>query len=328
MRIRNLAIAGLLAVTQAQMAFSAQILGPPIESLQNAADRVRIVIAKAGQSPGPGKASFSVLEALSGGGPDELVLRMNPDTSENVHPGEAYIAAWSYLRRNRGVVGGWEEDPEGPSLVPVIGLGSDALFEATPEMQLLFSPGAVSDPQKSAQITDALLVQMERDHELSRGLVIMELYLRKDLAGAMNAGQGEKLKGVIQTAELSPQHRDILLRAALNVPAESTSPWLAEEFRRLIIRHGSHYDLGSFIPGLVRTAARGLMQAGQPSDVELLDLLLYSNNPGVTQAALEAMDELDAEVALTRSIRALERGWVQGDSRLYLERYIARQRQG
>ena len=103
-----------------------------------------------------------------------------------------------------------------------------------------------------------------------------------------------------------------------------TTPWLAEEFRKTIILHGSQYDLGSFVPGLVRTAARGLQQTGERSDVELLNMLLYSNNPGVSEAALDAMDHIDPGNAVVKAELAIERGWIHSETRFNLQRYISR----
>ena len=58
----------------------------------------------------------------------------------------------------------------------------------------------------------------------TRGLVIMELYLREDLIDGMTPAQVETLRDLLQTADLSPQHSDLLFRAALQLAPEKASP--------------------------------------------------------------------------------------------------------
>jgi hypothetical protein len=139
----------------------------------------------------------------------------------------------------------------------------------------------------------------------------------------MNTSQADVLKSILQAQAIDPQHRDLILRTASRLPQDLTSPWLGEEFRKIIIEHGTQYDLSSFVPGLVRTAARGLQQAGEKTDIELLSTLLYSNNPGVSKAALAAMDHLDPGAAVVKAEQAIGRGWIHNETRFALERYLS-----
>ena len=313
---------GLLMLAMMQSAIAARRLGPPVEELQTDPNHTRIVIAVAREKAESNRILFSISNRLSGEAPEEVLLQTNEETFAGVVAGRSYVVAWTYLRRNRGVPGGWEEDPDGPSIVQVMGLGSTALFEDTPQIRLLFSPAAYAGPEGAEQQLDALLAQMQREDFRSRGLVITELYLRPDLTEIMNPSQGELLKIVLQTQALDPQHQDFLLRSALRLPQDLTSPWLGEAFRKIIIQHGTQYDLSSYVPGLVRIAARGLSQTGGRADIELLSILLYANNPGVAKAALAAMDHLDAGVTVVKVQQAIERGWIHGESRRALTRYL------
>jgi hypothetical protein len=135
------------------------------------------------------------------------------------------------------------------------------------------------------------------------------------------------MRTILQTESLNPQHLDFLLRSAIRLPQEKSSPWLAEEFRRVIIENGTRYDLSTFVPSLVRTAARGLRLSGTPADIGLLSILLYSNNPGVSKAALESMDHLDRQATVARAERAISRDWIHGETRRILGNYL-RQTQG
>jgi len=316
-------VIGLFVLAMMQPALAAKRLGPPIEHLQSEPDRIRIVVAVASEKSEPPGILFSISERLSGEAPEEVLLRTDEETFADVETGRSYVVAWSYMRRNRKVIGGWEKDPNGPSTVSLLGMGTTTLFEDTPEIRYLFTPGLNTDSEDSTQQTDALLAQMQQQDYRSRGLVIAQLYLRPDLTEHMTPSQGEALKAVLQTKTLDPQHRDFLFRSALRVSPDLTSPWLAEEFRKTIIQHGTQYDLRSFVPGLVRTAARGLSQTGGPDDIELLSSLLYANNPGVAKAALGTMDHIDAGATLEKAQQAIERGWVQSESRRALLAYIS-----
>ena len=313
---------GLLILAMMQPALAAKRLGPPIEDLQSDPDRIRIVIAVAVKKAESPRILFSVDERLSGEAPDEVLLRTDEETFAYVVAGRSYVVAWSYMRRNRRVVGGWEKDPDGPFTVQLMGLGSTALFEDTPDTRFLFTPGAMDESGNSGQQIDALLAQIQREDFRSRGLVISELYLRPDLTEQMNQSQAEALKAILQAQALDPQHRDYLLRSALRLPQDLTSPWLGEEFRKIIIEHGAQYDLSSFVPGLVRTAARGLQQTGAPSDIDLLSILLYSNNPGVSKAALATMNHIDPGATVVKAEQAIERDWIHDETRQALKRYL------
>lgn len=312
----------VLAIVATLPELMAKTLGPPIEDLVGAPERVRIVVAEAREKPGPEKITFAVGERLSGEAPDEVVLRTDAATHAEVVIGESYVVAFSYLRKERMFREGWEEDPEGPSIVKTMGLATTALFDATPTVKYMLSPGATTDPDGAGRLTDALLEQIAQPDKRARGLAIEELFLRKDLTGRMDATQAAKLKAALQTAELDPRHHDWLLQAALRVSPDLTAPWLGEELRRIIITNGTQYDPHTFIATLVRTAAEGLSTAGNPSDVELLSLLLYASHPGVAKGALAAMVHLDEAAARRKAEQALARGWILDETRRVLTRFL------
>ena len=322
MRTRHDLLSAFLLLATVSPELLAKALGPPVEDLLGASERVRIVVANAREKTGPDKIRFDVSERLSGEAPDEVVIRTDERTFADVTVGTSYVVAFSYLRKDRMFRKGWEEDPEGPSTVSTMGLGTTALFEATPELKYLFSAGADSNPDGAARLVDALLDVVAQEDTRGRGLAVEELSLRGDLTGQMEAAQAEKLKSVLQDVELGPRHHDLFLQAALRVSPELTTPWLFEELRRIIIWHGTQYDLGTFVPTLMRTAALGLKEAGDPSDIGLLSLLLYANHPGVSKAALASMAHLDRAAAAAKADQALDRGWILDETRGALTRFL------
>ena len=316
-------LSGLLTMAAMQSALAAKRLGPPIEDLQSAPERIRIVVAEARGKPEKGKIEFAITERLTGEAPDEVVLRTDEQSYNDVTVSESYVLAWTYMRRNRRGIGGWEEDPEGPSTVNVLGLGSTALFEGTPEMRYLFGTGVAADPAAADRVIAALLTQMRREDHRSRGLVITELYLRKDLTEKINADQAKVLQEILQAKDLDYQHRHLLYDTAVRIDPALTSPWLAEDMRKTISQHGTEYDLRSFVPSLVISAAEGLQQLGNAGDIELLNTLLYANNPGVSKAALAAIDHFDSQAAAARAEQALKSGEIHPETRQAMTRYLA-----
>ncbi len=318
--MRNLVwlICGLMLLTPMQLLNAAARLGPPIEDMQSHPERTRIVIAEAMKKPESSKIWFSISEQLSGDSPDKVLLRTDEETFADVEVGRSYVVAWTDMRKNRRLVAGWEKHPDGPFVVSLMGMGSTALFEDSPEIRFLFAPVS----QGVEQQIDALLAQMYREDFRSRSLVISQLYLRPDLTEKMSPSQVEALKKVLQLQELDPQHRDFIIRSAMRLSQDQTAPWLAEELRRIIIFSGTQYDLASFVPSLVRTAARGMGQAGQQTDIDLLSTLLYANNPGVSKAALDSMDQLDSKAARVKFEQAMSRDWIHKETRNYLVRYF------
>lgn len=316
-------LAGLLALAVTQSTLAAKRLGPPIEDLQSTPDRIRIVVAEAKDKPEKGKIRLAITERLIGEAPVEVVLRTDQDSYFDVKPGQSYVVAWTFMRRNRGVIGGYEEDPAGPSTVTVLGLGATTIFEGTPELRYLFSPGVVTDPDAANRVIDALLTQMRRPDYRSRGLVIAELYLRKDLTEKVSPEQATALQEILQDKELDTQHRQLLYDTAVRIEPALTSPWLAEDMRRAIQQHGTEYDLRSFVPSLVISATEGLQQLGNAGDIDLLGTLLYANNPGVSKAALAAIDHFDREKAVAMTQQALEKGGIHSETRNAMNRYLA-----
>jgi hypothetical protein len=315
-------LSGLLFLAMMQPALAARPLGPPIEELQSSPEMTRIVLAVAGEKEESPRIRFKISERFSGESPDELVLRMDKDTFADVNVGQSYVIAWTDMRKVRLLREGYEKDPDGPSIVKVRGLVSTALFEDSPEIRFLFTPSDSSSTQDAAEEINALLAQMLRDDYRSRDLVAGELVLKPELSKQMNRLQAGRLKQVLQTPGLSAQHRDYILQSALRLPEELRSPWLGEEYRRVIILHGTQYDLNSFVPGLVKNSATGLGRVGDQDDIELLSILLYANNPGVARAALASMDHFDSPAATAKAELAINRGWIHSQTRRVLEKYL------
>ena len=141
---------GLLILVMMQSLNAAQRLGPPIEDLQSEPDRTRIVIAVASEKAKSPRILFTISERLSGEAPDEVLLRTDEETFADVEVGRSYVVAWSYMRRNRRVVGGWENDPAGPFTVQLKGLGSSAVLTIPRKSGSCSLPARLTSPETAA----------------------------------------------------------------------------------------------------------------------------------------------------------------------------------
>ena len=322
MRALTWFVSAMILFAAMQTANAARPLGPPVEELLRDPGRIRVAAVVAADTSASSQLKFTVIEQISGDSPDELSLRANQDTAADVVAGGKYIIAWTDQRKVRLLREGYEKDPDGPSIIQVRGLSSQALYEDSPEIRFLFTsrakPGSLDAPQQ----IDALLKQAQREDNRSRDLVVGQLYLSPELGGQMSREQADKLMNILQSDGLSAEHRDYLLQVALRLPGELRSPWLGEEFRKVIILHGTQYDLTTFVPGLVKTSATGLRQTGEAADIALLSLLLYANNPGVSKAALATMDHFDKQLTMKNAQEALKRGWIHIQTRRALEQYL------
>ncbi|NNK38710.1 MAG: hypothetical protein HKP03_09530 [Xanthomonadales bacterium] len=315
-------VCGVFLLATTQSAFAAKPLGPPIEEMLASPELTRVAAGVAREKLEPPRVRFEITDRFSGESPDELALRLDDQTYSDLTVGQTYIFAWTDQRKVALLRKVHEIDPDGPSVVSVRGLSTKALYEDSPEIRSLLTPRNMSSADDAAREIDALLAQMKREDVRSRDLVVAQLFLKPELSGQMSRAQADTLRQVLNMPGLSAQHRDNLLQSALRMNEELRTPWLAEEYRRVIILHGARHDLNSFVPGLVKNSAKGLGQIGEPADVELLSILLYANNPGVARVALRSMDRLDRAAAVARAEQAVERGWVAKQTRRELEKYL------
>lgn len=311
---------GFFLVLLMQPVFAARPLGPPVEELLRRPETAPVVAAIASDKADPPWIKFLVSERFSGESPDQLILRVDEDTFSNVKVGESYVLAWTELRLAPLLRDGYEQDPEGASIIKIRGLETKAIFQDSIDIRFLLTsrePSGDTGPE-----TDALLALMLSDDPNSEDLAAAQFLLKPKLTGNINSSQVEGFQKVLDRPALGAQNRNFLLQSALRMPADLSSPWLAEEYRKVIIFNGTQYDLLSHVPGLVMNSVRGLGVVGERQDIGLLNVLLYANHPGVAEAALKSMDKFDPEATRIAAERALDRGWIIKTTRLTLDRYL------
>jgi hypothetical protein len=279
------------AVIAAAPAYAARPVAPPLTELTRNYNFV--LVAEAESRDEGNRIAFRRVENLSTESGPVVNVRMNDKAYANVKLGTTYIVAYTTVTSNPQFREAKYLDPEGPRLLDVRGLGTPALFEPTPQLRFLFQSARAEKPPPDRAVLDALLAQMARPDHASRTLVILEFYLRPALHALINEADAKTVRQTIADTGLDTELRSFLLEAALHFPASAKATWLADAYRDVIASSGAQYDLASHVPGLVRTAVRGLRVVGDATDVQRLAPLLLSNAPAVATAALETMDALD-----------------------------------
>ncbi|RMH21727.1 MAG: hypothetical protein D6696_05145 [Acidobacteria bacterium] len=315
-----------LTALAASRAGAAPRLGPPSLYLQDEPHRVAVVEARGVVDDG--RAAFVRRQLLLGDRaeeemPPELVVRMGPEALAAIEIGRTYVLGYTRLRpaaRQRRV---YEEDPLGPSVVALPGVG-DALLDDTPAIRRLVTTPAEGD----RRTLEAVLDQLARPGALSQRFAAAELLLRRELQELVTAADVKRLQAVLAAPELDPMAHDVLLRAAEPLAARFGGEWLAEDCRRVLKAHGTELDLHSFVPSLVLTAARILGKVGNRDDVPLLARHLLSNNPGVAKAALPSMAALDPVATGERVRELVARDDLLAETRRVLERYLNQRAEG
>ncbi|HYH47276.1 MAG TPA: hypothetical protein VEG34_16465, partial [Thermoanaerobaculia bacterium] len=241
-----------------------------------------------------------------------------------VRPGAVYVLGFSSYLRYARFPAQKGDDPEGPKVIDLPGVGP-ALFEDSPAVRQL-----VRAPQLSAaEVRNAALAQLARPDRRSRRLAAFELFFRPPVRAAFTAQHADQLAVVLNGTTLQPLEpltHDFLLRAAALLPAPLQGSWVTSAARRAAAAQESpQLDLSSPVPALLNTALRLLTDSRRPDDAALAARFLTANNAAVAEAALKVVEKLAPGTALDHVERALQQPGLADDTRRLLERFRKRQ---
>lgn len=301
---------------------AARSLGPPSKLL--AADRNFVAVVTAAKEVAPNRFRFDKREDLVGVAPAQVEVRLTGVEPGEVRPGAVYVLGFSSYLRYARFPAQKGDDPEGPKVIDLPGVGP-ALFEDSPAVRRL-----VRAPQLSAaEVRDAALAQLARPDRRSRRLAAFELFFRPPVRAAFTAQHADQLAVVLNGAPLEPLEpltHDFLLRAAALLPAPLQGSWVTSAARRAAAAQESpQLDLSSPVPALLNTALRLLADSRRPDDAALAAHFLAANNAAVSEAALKAVEKLAPGTALDHVERALQQPGLADDTRRLLERFRTRQ---
>ncbi len=319
----RLCLAFLASLLATSVAFAAKPLPAPTDVMLRGHNQLALVQVQA--KPAADKLRVTALEQLHGETPAELEVRGDAQVFANLKIGQKVILSYSTLRKNPLLRDVREIDPEGAKATTLVLLRSVVLGDSPDLRILLERPGKEAKEGAHQELArrhlKALLRELNHPTAANRRLAVAEFFTRSDLRELIESRHHRQLAQALDNQDLALDAKDFLLRGVLLLPVAKRGSWLAKASRRIIDTTEPQLDLTTSAPALAQAAAWALRDGGKRRDAQRLDKLLYSNNPGVAKAALEAMDQLDPERALEGVQRALKSDDLQAEARRVLGIY-------
>ncbi|MEM7588222.1 MAG: hypothetical protein AAF560_32840, partial [Acidobacteriota bacterium] len=214
-----------------------------------------------------------------------------------------------------------EVDPGGYRVVMILA-GGPALLDDSAHVRLLFEAPKADPKPAPEELLQAALAAAGSDDARTRSFAILELSLRPEWLALMDADDAKLIQGYLASGELAPDSKNVLFELAAKLPAKLRDPWLAEEARHTLDALQPEFDLTTFVPRLAKTVLGILEEQGGEADSARVAPFLAANNPGVVEAALEALDRVDAKLARERAKAVLEQRDLHAESRRLLSEYL------
>ena len=318
-RLSTCALSLAIALAVAGAAHAATELKAPVKMLMKGHNRVAVLQAAAKKSDS--QIAFKSHKTLYGEPLSEVTLRLDETTYSEVEIDQTYVVAFSNIRRNFRFRELREVDPAGFRVLTILG-GGPALLDDSPAVRLLFEADRAKELPPSADRLAAALTTLTSDDDRTRTFGALELSFRPEWIEQMEAEHVASLRRSLRDTRFGPNLRDRLLEVANKLPDARKRPWLAEETRRTLGTLEPQFDLTTFFPRLAVTAITILGAQGNKTDASLVAQFLEANNPGVVEAALEALDELDPDLARSRAAVVLKRQDLHAESRRVLTEYL------
>lgn len=307
----------LALVLSASQVQAAKLVQPPSQQLETEENIVAVVSVLA--MPEPVKLTVKAEQMLHGESFQQQTVKLDATSAGAAKVGERYVLAFSWLSKDPLTRGkGWVKNAEGPEAVGFTEVAT-ALLPVHPALIDLLALDM--EPSNDSARIDASLSLLADDNYKLRYLASLELLLTPRLATVFSASQRDQLKAVLMKPGYAPEHRDLLYRLALTLPAPLQQEWLAELARKELQTLGSQYDLVSRVPSLAKVATQVLRDHGNADDAAVLGGLLRSNAPGVAKMALQALVKLDKAASEAGLTAALADQQLPSESRRAFEQY-------
>ncbi|MEM9386195.1 MAG: hypothetical protein AAGA68_14115 [Pseudomonadota bacterium] len=292
------ALIAILGLVSLPHAYAARPVQPPLtEFTTNPYNQV--MAGRVVEKIAPNKVRLERQVAYAGDVAASVILRIeDEETFAEVREGQSYIIAFSYFTSDPQFRESKYEDPEGPRMIRLRGLGTSALFEDTPETRFLFESASGEAQPDPRDVLEALTRQMVRPDPRTQSLVVVELLLRRDLHASVLPPQAERVAEVVSNPEVVQELRAFLLEAAVAFPDRSQR-WLREACRQVIAALEPDFALETHGPQLATAVLVAMADHGAAEDVQAMVPFLASNAPKVVRAAIESI-----EIVLLRAGRA------------------------
>ncbi len=215
---------------------------------------------------------------------------------KNKHQSSCYILIISKFQKHRFFRDEIVDNPNGMSIqtLPAVGPG---IFDCSDPITRLWN-NVINDDQQPAKpvMLHDLMTLAESPDLQSRRIAAFELSLHGDWMAEANEKNVTHLRRLMNQSSITAEANEMLIQSAKGLPEPLYQDWFRSYLLSVLQNNPSPYDLGSFTPLLVRNSILTLkdLSLNQKSDWDLLMPFLYSNAPGVSKAAISALDAIDA----------------------------------
>lgn len=282
---------------------AAEPIKPPFEGALK--QRYAIVLAKQSE-PDTSTSKFNILRTLwdprkQAHINDDVIISNFSHIYENIqeknkHQSSCHILVISKFQKHRFFRDEIVDNPNGMSIqiLPAVGPG---IFDCSDPIVRTWNNVINNDqqPAKPVMLHDLMTLAESPDLQ-SRRIAAFELSLHGDWMAEANKKNVAHLRRLMNQSSITAEANEMLIQSAKGLPESLYQDWFRGYLVGVLQNNPSPYDLGSFTPLLVRNSILTLkdLSLNQKSDWDLLTPFLYSNAPGVSKAAIRALDAIDA----------------------------------
>lgn len=281
---------------------AAKLVQPPIKEFFKERNQVAVLELNAIDHQG-GRGEFKRVKDLWGETPKHISIKVPDDLIADLDEDERYVVAYSRFRKHPMLRDVIEENPDGPSVLSAF-VVRHALFNDSSELRYLVRELQQHDDDiNQKKVLSRLLAMIDEEEGRTRTLAVFEFNMRSPFyAQGLRKKHIKTLQQIIESHRLTSEEEEFLLRSSRQFPAQYKADWIPPHCRQRIAEYGNQYDLGSFVPLLIKTCASLLATEQDANDIQRLASLLYSNSPGVGKSAFKALIAIDPQqtIAIAR----------------------------
>lgn len=295
---------GLLMIFLSNLANAAKPWGPTFTDLAKAVNTTALVEV---DSQAGDEITVKVKDVILGDFEEgkSLTLKFSDDTFGALSVGETKLVTFSFLKKHPTLRDEYIEDPNGPRVLDIRGLSTNAAFDVNPKVVELFGlqkeiltvkdDGALAAFQKKNSELLVSAIKTATDIRTQR-LLLPELMLRDDLHSVISEKQANILLKELEKSDRSDE-LDIMLFTALQKIEATNDKRLAKYSKKLLGQKSEQVNLASYEPGLIVKALESFPAGSKSKDLHVIEKYLNSNSPSIVKQTIKAMDTVDADAA-------------------------------
>ena len=280
----------------------------------------QIIVARAVEPVGDEAFRFTTLKNLFRQAPEELTLRMAPETASRVQPGSKYIVAFTEHRKVRfpGMSG---LDPDGPRVVRIPQTG-EAVFEYSRALRRMITWQQAGKQLATRKLFSLATRLLQSSDPAVQRFGASEIAQRR-LMEVVGGNRLDEVEAFVRDRGRDGSARHVLFVASGRLPAESRT-WRGELARQLVGETPTTLDPTGLEAGFVLLALEILTEEGTTADAQTVQRWLVGNHGPVAEKAAIALETLAPETAAQKIREALEQEDLSTDVRFVLNLRLKR----